>query len=248
MPTIQDVYLDSLLYPWNTENQKLNDSTAARPIAPFNPNISAYEDLIDAGFSQHLALRVINYRKKGGRFKTAEDLLKIYGMDSALYLKILPFIELPLTATAKKQVLEKTEHKKEIVNFDLNLADTSQLKSLYGIGSKLANRIVAYRQKLGGFTSQHQLTEVYGLDSTVIRLLKSRSFIDPHFQPQQLNLNRADEREMAKHPYISPKLAKIIVAYRFQHGIFMEIDDLLQIEKMDSATLYKIRPYVKVEP
>lgn len=248
LPAVEDYYLDSLLVQLTADNQKLNDRSVIEMILPFNPNNSTYEDLIQIGFSPHLALRTINYLKKGGRFSKTEDLLKIYGMDTALYLKILPWIKLPPPAKAQEQLLQKQKHKKKVDIFDLNLADTSQFQSLYGIGPRLASRIIGYRQKLGGFVIQDQLAEVYGLDSVVINLLKSRSFIDPAFQPKQLNVNRADEREMAQHPYISPKLAKIIAAYRFQHGTFGEIDDLLHIEKMDSSLLNKIRPYLKVEP
>lgn len=248
LPTVQDFYLDSLISEWEANEQRAHESVSTEPISPFNPNTIAYAGLIEAGFPPHLALRIVNYRKKGGRFNAAADLLKIYGMDSTLYLKIRPLIQLPAQTQAKEQLSKKPKYKREVVVFDLNLADTSQLQSLHGIGSKLANRIIAYRQRLGGFVSQDQLTEVYGLDSTVIGLLKKASFIDPGFRPARLNINGATEQEMAQHPYIRYKLAKIIAAYRFQHGTFKEIDDLLSIEKMDPSIVNKIRPYVKVEP
>ena len=243
-PVIQDFYLDSLL----DSQQKMNDTRTVKRTTPINPNNSTYEELLDAGFPPPLALRTLNYLKKGGRFKFTEDLLRIYGMDTALFLKILPAIELPAPPTISKKEWPKPEYKKKYTSFDLNLADTSQLQSLYGIGPKLAGRIIAYRQKLGGFVTPGQVSEVYGLDSAVVHLLKSRSFIDADFRPQQLNINSAEEREMARHPYIRPKMAKIIAAYRFQHGTFKEIDDLLHIEIMDSSRLDKLRPYVKVEP
>jgi len=55
---------------------------------------------------------------------------------------------------------------------DINVADTTAFIALPGIGSKLANRIVSFRSKLGGFHSVEQIREVYGLkDSVYQRIL-----------------------------------------------------------------------------
>lgn len=55
---------------------------------------------------------------------------------------------------------------------DINRADTSELIALPGIGSRLAARIVAFRARLGGFTSVEQLRQVYGLRDSVFLLLQ----------------------------------------------------------------------------
>jgi competence protein ComEA len=54
---------------------------------------------------------------------------------------------------------------------NINAADTSAFSTLPGIGSKLANRIITFREKLGGFYSANQVAEVYGLpDSTFLKI------------------------------------------------------------------------------
>ncbi len=55
---------------------------------------------------------------------------------------------------------------------DINRADTLAFQQLPGIGSKLANRIVLYRKKLGGFTSVEQVGQVYGLKDSVYKRIK----------------------------------------------------------------------------
>jgi competence protein ComEA len=63
-------------------------------------------------------------------------------------------------------------HKPYYSVVDINAADTTALIALPGIGSKLAARIVAFRNKLGGFHSVAQIKEVYGLrDSVFTRLM-----------------------------------------------------------------------------
>ncbi|MDR0796724.1 MAG: helix-hairpin-helix domain-containing protein, partial [Tannerella sp.] len=47
---------------------------------------------------------------------------------------------------------------------ELNSADTTILKKVPGIGSAFANRIVRFRNLLGGFYTVQQLAEVYGID------------------------------------------------------------------------------------
>lgn len=46
---------------------------------------------------------------------------------------------------------------------NLNIANQSQLEELPGVGPVLAQRIIEYRQKKGGFTSVRQLMEVEGI-------------------------------------------------------------------------------------
>ena len=54
---------------------------------------------------------------------------------------------------------------------DINTADTTAFIALPGIGSKLANRIIAFRTKLGGFSDVDQIREVYGLKDSVFQII-----------------------------------------------------------------------------
>lgn len=217
--------------------------------APFNPNTATQEQLLSLGFTRPLAARVVNYRGKGGKFVVKGDLRKIYGMDSMFYFSIEKYIDLPQQVVKPSPVKYPEEKPRPaFVKFDLNSADTSQLIKIYGIGVKLSARIVAYRQKLGGFVSFQQLSEVYALDTAAIRELKAKSFIREDYQPAQLNVNTASEKELAAHPYIKYKLAKTIAAYRLQHGPFRSLEQLKEIVTIDEAKFQQIKPYLSVNP
>lgn len=247
--------LDSLLQHWTTPAKEVERHTDGLPekVRPelffFNPNTIRVKEMRKLGFSENLSTRIANYRQKGGQFRTKADLLKIYGLDSAFYFQIYPYIRLPETheeARADTGNQEDQPHKSDTV-FDLNKADTAQFKTVYGIGSVLAARIVRYRERLGGFINTEQLYEVYGLDSAVADRLRKVSYIDNRFKPHQININTADEKELSNHPYIRKSVAKSIVSYRYQHGPFNDIKDLYALHLLMPEEARKMIPYLKVE-
>lgn len=64
------------------------------------------------------------------------------------------------------------------LRIELNSADTTELKKLHGIGSKLSQRIVKYRTKLGGFSSKEQLRSVYGLSEETYQQIETHIWVD----------------------------------------------------------------------
>jgi DNA uptake protein ComE-like DNA-binding protein len=245
--------LDSLVARWETLEQQPS-LTRKLSIFHFDPNRIGRAEMDSLGFSVALARRITNYREKGGSFKVKKDLLKIYGMDSSLYAQLYAYIDLPVSRndtyqkdkttfsrTSKAPHFEKSVWKP----FDLNLADTTQLKMIKGIGTKLSSRIIKYRDALGGFYDEAQLKDVYGLDTTVIMLICEKSFIAGEFEPRKLQINVLTEKELSTHPYISGSAARAIVAYRFQHGDLNNVDDLRKIQVLKSETIHKITPYLE---
>ena len=210
----------------------------------FNPNHTGYDSLRRLGMAPHLARRIIHYREKGGRFRKKRDLLRIYGFDSLFYETLAPFIQLPEKAARENYFTTAAAERKVAATFDLNTADTARLKRIYGIGNALSQRIVKFRDRLGGFISGQQLYEVYGLDSVVVKRLLEVSYIADGFQPRKFNVNAIDEHDLSAHPYVSGSIARAIVAYRFQHGSFRTMNDLRNIPILTEAIIEKIEPYI----
>jgi DNA uptake protein ComE-like DNA-binding protein len=240
--------LDSLVSHWEW-NQPDSASKKTAQLFTFNPNNASKQTLLELGMNENLATRIVNYRSKGGIFKVKKDLAKIYGMDFALYLALSAYIDLPENKilNGKESAFSIKPKSAPFERFDINLADTSQLIKIYGVGSKLSLRIINYRDKLGGFITMQQLGEVYGLDSMVIRSLEKRYFIAEGFGPRKININQSDQKVIASHPYIKFSLAKAIATYRFQHGEFRQIEDLKSIVSLDESTFEKIKPYITVK-
>jgi DNA uptake protein ComE-like DNA-binding protein len=126
-------------------------------------------------------------------------------------------------------------------------SDSVLLQIVPGIGALTAGRIIKHREQLGGFIHVDQLNEVYGLKPETIPLIWDY-FDFNTVSPRQLDLNTLAVEELAKHPYISYQEAKVLVAYRLQHGPFHHLEDLLRIKIFKAEWVAKIGPYLSFNP
>lgn len=83
---------------------------------------------------------------------------------------------------------------------DLNTATAEQLEAIPGIGATTAKEILRYRQKLGGFVSVEQLSEVWCVADRLEQLRPLLTVATTSVRP--LNVNSADITRMQLHPYM----------------------------------------------
>ena len=129
---------------------------------------------------------------------------------------------------------------------DVNNADSIALVKLPGIGEKLSSRIIKYRDRLGGFINLSQLSEVYGLSDSTIRIITPLLFISEQFQPKKINVNSAEYKDLRRHPYITHAFAKSLLAYRKAHGIFQSLEDLKGILSLEHHEINKVSSYLTI--
>lgn len=241
--------LDSLLAGWQPGRNSTVHPSATHYFA-FDPNSVTPDDLQRLGLPPHVAETLIHYREKGGRFRVKKDLKKIYGLDGSTYDTLAPWIALPDSIAGRRQAKESLNHHSyqannvEIKPFDLNTADTTRLKQIRGIGTVLSSRIIRYRRLLGGFVNKDQLKEVYGLDTTVIARLASKAYIASGFMPRRIDVNKATDSALAHHPYISYRVARALVTFRFQHGPYKSVSGIRKVELIDDQLANRIEPYL----
>ncbi|MFN6944531.1 MAG: ComEA family DNA-binding protein [Cytophagaceae bacterium] len=244
-------YLDSIVAEIN-KPAKIKAEVSYAPTI-FDPNELDAGQWIALGIPPDISSRIIKYRQKVGNFSKKEDLLKIYGFKKEDYERLEPYIIIKNSQFTTSNINDRNDKEPKpklkptampIQKFDLNKADTLDLMNIKGIGPVLSKRIIAYREKLGGFISPEQLREVYKLEDDAVNRLQENSFIDSLYQIKQINLNTCGFKELSSHPYIPYKTAKIIINYRDQHGPFSSIQDLRQIKIIDQEFVDKIRPYV----
>lgn len=145
--------------------------------------------------------------------------------------------------TLKKLSTYKKPKDPDLTSMDFSEADSIVLQIVPGIGNVLAGRIIKYRESLGGFHQEQQIMEVYGVTEEVAqRVFEYFSFTPEIRHP--LKINELEAGELAEHPYINYGPAKVIVAFRKQHGHFETADDLLKIKIFNEEWLARLRPYL----
>ncbi|HHP7242057.1 MAG TPA: helix-hairpin-helix domain-containing protein [Cyclobacteriaceae bacterium] len=236
------------------DNIQLPDKQEHRPINPkkavskaikkfrFDPNTVSKDELIRLGFKAFVIERLVKYRDAGGNFSTREDLKKIYGISHELIELHWDSINISSEYSSTYKP-DTTKFNAENTMPDLNFATTDKLKKIKGIGDSFSNRIVKYRDMLGGYHSFDQLKEVYNLQEELIERIKLRFKLEsPELKLIKINVDSL--KLLSKHPYISWSMARSVVNYRKLHGPFTMKEELLNIKIIDDSTLHKLKPYL----
>ena len=242
-------YTESARYNQPSEKDHYNNGTRGE-LFYFDPNTISVEDWERLGVREKTAKTILNYISKGGRFYKPEDIAKIWGLHEDEVKRLLPYVRIEgkpaatynkYPETEKSKMYEKTKY--SIVPVDVNNSDTAAFIALPGIGSKLAARIVAFREKLGGFYKTEQVAETYGLPDSTFQKIKSRLIIG-NASVKKLNINTAVVDELKAHPYLRYNIANAIVQYRTQHGSFVSVADIKNIMLITEDVYNKAAPYL----
>lgn len=214
---------------------------------PFDPNQLPWEKWQQMGFTDRQIRTIKNYEAHGGKFRTSNDLKKIYTITAHEFDILEPYIQLPAneqpaTKPTPEQKPKKTSNYSEV---ELNSCDSMQLVQQLHFAPWLAERTIKYRKLLGGFYSSKQLLEVYGLDTAFYQSISEFVRIDTTLIVG-LNINEADFKTLNRHPYISYELTKYTVNKRSREGRFLSVTDFLQSEEVPVSLAVKLRPYLKV--
>lgn len=222
---------------------------------PFNPNFITDYKGYTLGMSVAEIDRLHTFRSGGSYVNTSEEFQKITAVSDSLLKVISPYFKFPEWAKSSRQypagsgLSTKTgpEQNRRVIEVkDLNKATAEDLKAINGIGSKLSDRIIKFRDRLGGFLVEEQLYDVYGLEAEVAeRTLASFKLLSTPEVPK-INLNTASVAEMVKLVYIRYSVAQEIVAYREKNGSIVSFDELRQIENFPSDKIDRIKLYLSL--
>ncbi|MCB0507977.1 MAG: helix-hairpin-helix domain-containing protein [Chitinophagales bacterium] len=131
---------------------------------------------------------------------------------------------------------------------EINSATSADFEKLYGIGKVYAERIVKFRDKLGGFYSIHQIKDVFGIEDSVYQKFKKNLTIKP-VNPTKININSATFEELTANPYFFSTVAKQIIGYRTKVKPFASVEDVknLYFVRDHPEHFDKMLPYIKLE-
>jgi DNA uptake protein ComE-like DNA-binding protein len=182
---------------------------------------------------------LVKYRNSGGKFLSKPDLMKVYGLEMADFNRLEPYMDIPsLPVPAVKKLVPMV--------LELNGTDSLKLQGIYGIGPVFANRIIRYRDLLGGFYSREQLKEVYGLREEQYEEIIKHVIIDTS-SLRKMNLNSVERGTLLKHPYLDAYQADAIIAYREYKGEWKDIHEIMWNQLLPDSVFVRISPYLRIE-
>jgi DNA uptake protein ComE-like DNA-binding protein len=231
----------------------------------FDPNHLPTEQWMQLGLSERQAGAIHHYEEHGGKFRVKADVARMHVVDADLFAQWRPYIQLPdsLPRRQWKTFAARSfsprdsasgpggksfarEDRNRVV--ELNSADSTALVTVRGIGPSFARAIIRYRDRLGGFVSLDQLNEVYILRDKpdAVERIRQQLTLDLGLV-KMIHLNSCTVEDLGPHPYAGWKLAKVLVAYRQQHGPFPNVDGITGCVLVTDSMRDRLAPYLTLE-
>jgi DNA uptake protein ComE-like DNA-binding protein len=124
------------------------------------------------------------------------------------------------------------------------LATAEDLQTISGIGKVFSERIIKFRNSIGGFTDKKQLNKVYGLEPEVIQkiwqIFYLKSVGKPIVNYIKKPFNTANETDLQKVNGIGEKLSKRIIKYRDKLGGFTIKEQLNDVYGLKPGVIARI--------
>jgi competence ComEA-like helix-hairpin-helix protein len=231
-----------------------------RVSASFDPNTVDSLTLINIGLKPWKVKNFLHYRAAGKVFRSAEDMGNTYGWTEEDVAMLEPYVrvgeeyrrkekdgkrwEKREQWERKEEVPERTSNKfHTLTKVDVNTADTAMLRRIPGVGEKISEAIVRYRQRLGGFHSVNQLLDIKIVSPELLEWFTVSSSPDI----QRININKASFQALNSHPYISYEQTKALLQYIRLYGDVKDEETLLATGIFTREELEKLKPYIAYE-
>lgn len=222
-------------------------------IYPFNPNYITDYKGYSLGMSNEEIDRLHKFRATNQWVNSTNQFQQITKVSDSFLETISPYFKFPDWVTNPKPKSQEysnsysssTKPKTFDQKIDLNSATASQLKKVYGVGEKLSERIIEYRNKFkGGFIADIELGEVYGLSPEVIERIQNDFTVKTPRTIKKFNLNTATRDELVTIQYIDYEIAHKIIEERTLRESFKSLEELTKVEDFPIKKIEIIKLYL----
>lgn len=179
----------------------------------FDPNDLDKQGWTELGFSEKQALSILNYKNNYGPFKKKSDIKKLYVVSDEKFNELEPFIQF------KQEVIEDRDAAQSAAIIEIkenkvliNQATQEELIALPHIGPVYAERIMKFRDKLGGFVTTAQYDDLYISDEAK-KSLNIFASLDTN-NVRKVDINNASKQELKHIPGSSWELVAMILKER----------------------------------
>jgi DNA uptake protein ComE-like DNA-binding protein len=200
------------------------------PPAPFyfDPNRISAEDWRRLGLPDKLIHTLLHYLQKGGRFRTATDLKKLYGLKRADYERLLPYVRIQQAPAGDFSAQHEPAQKGIKNEYSPVYPDSSENDF-----------------KISGNQKKDPKNKKDFIDRSSVNY---SSYSYTRKIPENLDINRADSSVWVRLPGIGIKLAARIIHFRDKLGGFYSVEQLRETFGLADSTFLKIRPYLHMDP
>ena len=222
-------------------------------IYPFNPNYITDYKGYTLGMTNEEIDRLHQFRDRNKWVNSVTEFQNVTQVSDSLLNTISSYFKFPDWVTNPKPKSSRTYQsyntpKSYEAKIDLNTATAIQLQKVNGIGEKLSERIVKFRNKfVGGFIADVQLLDVYGLSPEVIERITNEFTVKTPRQIQKINLNTATSDQLVTIQHIDYDLAHHIIEQKTLREGFKSIDDLKKVNEFPVNKIEIIKLYLTLD-
>ena len=235
--------------------QQLKIEESQPKIYPFNPNFMTDHRGYTLGMTTVEIDRLLQFRAQNKWVNSAKEFQNVTQISDSLLAVMSPYFKFPdwVSNTKGNQGQFNNRNSKKFSDeaksieqkIDLNKATAVQLQRVYGIGEKLSQRIIDYRERQpNGFIADIQLTEVYGITPELVERITNNFTVKSTPEIIKLNLNIADIEELVTIKYIDYEVAYNIVETRTLLDGFKSLDELTKVKDFPIHKLEIIKLYL----
>lgn len=221
---------------------------------PFNPNYMTDYKGYSLGMSNEEIDRLLAFRKTNQWINSAKQFQQVTKVSDSLLNVISPYFKFPdwVTNPKPKTNFETYSNSYSPKTFaqklDLNKATAQQLQKVNGVGEKLSERIIQFRNKFsGGFIADIQLQDVYGLSPEVIERITNEFTVKTPRAIQKINLNTATKEQLVTIQHIDYEVAHYILEQRTLRERFDSLDDLTKVKNFPVHKIEIIKLYLTLD-
>lgn len=204
-------------YQKPSEGQDWKEPKEPAKLFPFDPNDLDYDQAVALGIRTRVARTIEKYLNKGGQFRKAKDLQKIYGMDEDTYARLEPYIRIESSSnTLASQEISQAEAKE------------SPPKSIGGL----------VERKPAPVQEQNEDKKSRGKDKP--KKEKTAKKRKMPWIKKPIDINNADTAQWRKIRGIGSVLASRIVKYRDLLGGFVRKDQIAEVYGVEAQLAQEI--------
>lgn len=203
-------------------------------LEPFAIDTASAAYLRRVGFSKRQAELLVRYRDMIGGIRDMEEFRECYAVTPEMADTLAPYIifTAPAAALSDDGLVE------------INSADSTTLRSVWGIGEKSVTDILRYRELLGGYHSIAQLAELKSVTEANFEKFSKQIYCDS-CKIRKIDINFANPKSLAEHPYVSDRALRRIVKQRQLKGGWGSIEEMIDDDIFSPQEAERLAPYLR---